>query len=73
MEARMAGEWFVEFYPEGADTPDEPTYFDGFPDLIAHMQQFRVKGSAGRVRVHLPATATDEEHRQIRDLGTVPG
>lgn len=69
----MSGEWFVEFYPEGANAPDKPIYFDGFSDLMAHVKEFRVKGGEGRLRVHLSARATEEEHRQIRDMGVFPG
>jgi hypothetical protein len=73
MEARMAGEWFVEFYPEGANTPDSRIEFLGFPELLEHVQGFRAtRAGRGILRVHLPASATDEDRRRLHDAGATP-
>jgi hypothetical protein len=66
----VISEWWIQFYPDGASDPDAPIYFDGFPELLEHVQGFEAaRVGKGILHVHLPARSTDDERRQLREAG----
>jgi hypothetical protein len=64
------GKWFAEIYPGGTGQPEVPREFDDFPQALAFVKAFKTgPASSDLLRVHAPAAATDQERRDLIDLG----
>ena len=69
----MAGDYFVETYlpTDKAASKENASYFPDFASAKAFAEQAEADGRWSKVRLHLPARATDEERRQAREAGWV--
>ena len=66
----MVREWWAQFYPDRASNPDKPIYFNRCWELLEHVQGVEATHAAkGIFHVHGPATATEDERRQLREAG----
>jgi hypothetical protein len=64
------GRWSVQAYPVDGTTPYTPSVFPDFASTLAFVKAFRQKAtSSAIVRVHVPASATDEERHALRQHG----
>jgi hypothetical protein len=64
------GRWSVQAYPVDGTTPHTPNVFTDFASTLAFVKAFRQKAtSSAIVRVHVPASTTDEERHELRQHG----
>jgi hypothetical protein len=64
------GRWSVQAYPVDGTTPYTPSIFPDFASTLAFVKAFRQKStSSAIVRVHVPASTTDEERYALRQHG----
>jgi hypothetical protein len=63
------GEWFAQVYPAGGGKPQDRVYFHDFTGTLSFVKAFRSESSGGRVRVHVPAKATEEQRQELIDEG----
>jgi hypothetical protein len=65
------GDYFAEVYAPSGIAAKEVHYFDDFRATMDFVGSFKERGSAGRLRVHLPSRATDEERRELAQTGSI--
>jgi len=65
------GEWFAQVYPAGRGQPQDRVYFHDFAATLSFVKAFRSESSGGRVRVHVPAKATERQREELAEYGAV--
>jgi hypothetical protein len=65
----MDSKWFAEIYSAGSGKPGKPTCFKDFAEALAFVKTFKKRPSSDVMRVHAPASATDQERDELRALG----
>jgi len=66
------GDYFAEVYAPNGIAAKEVHYFDDFRSVMNFVGSFKERGSADRLRVHLPSRSTDEERRELAQTGAIP-
>jgi hypothetical protein len=65
----MTGEWFVEVWAPKGRKALEKTRFEAFESLHAYVIAFKEQETNNILLVHLPSRASNDERRQIIELG----
>lgn len=65
----MAGGWFVQVHHTDGRPLEAPIYLADFAVTLACVKEFKLRPSKDILRVHVPASATDQQRQELKENG----